>query len=88
MMLDFYITEEYIDEVLKILNNIKYEGYYVKMAVAWAIQVAFVKFPEKTMKFLENNNIDNWTYNKALQKIIESCRVDDKTKKIIKNMKR
>lgn len=88
MMLDFYVTEEYIDLVLQILNNIKHEGYYVKMAVAWTIQVCFVKFPIKTMKLLENNNLDNWTYNKALQKIIESYRIDDKTKMIIKKMKK
>lgn len=88
MLLDYYITDEYIDKVLKILNNIKHEGYYVKMAVAWAVQVAFVKYPEKTMKLLENNNIDKWTYNKALQKIIESYRVNDEMKKIIRNMKK
>lgn len=88
MMLDFYITEEYIDKVLEILNNTKHSGYYVKMAVAWTIQVEFVKFPEKTMKLLEKNKIDDWTYNKALQKIIESYRVDENTKTKIKNMKR
>lgn len=88
MMLDFYITEEYIDRVLEILNNIKNEDYYVRMAVAWAIQVAFIKFPKRTMKLLEDNQIDDWTYNKALQKIIESYRVDEKTKKLIKSMKR
>ena len=88
MMLDFYITEEYIDEVLVILNNIKNDQYYVKMAIAWTLQVAFVKFPEKTMKFLEENNIDVWTYNKALQKITESYRVDKETKEIIRKMKR
>lgn len=88
MMLDFYITDEYVDEVLQILNNIKNQAYYVKMAVAWTLQVAFVKFPKKTMKLLENNNLDDWTYNKALQKIIESYRVDNETKQIIRNMKR
>ena len=88
MLLDFYITEEYIDKALEILNNIKHEGYYVKMAVAWAIQVAFVKYPVQTMKLLKNNKIDDWTYNKALQKIIESYRVDEKMKKEIKTMKR
>ena len=36
----------------------------------------------------EKNNIDNWTYHKALQKIIESYRVDEKTKEKIKRMKR
>lgn len=88
MMLDFYITEEYIDQVLEILNNIKHDGYYVKMAVAWTLQVAFVKFPNKTMKLLKNNKIDDWTYNKALQKIVESYRVDEKTKNEIRKMKR
>jgi len=88
MMLDFYITDEYIEKVLKILNNIKHNGYYVKMAAAWTIQVAFVKFPNETMNLLKDNQIDDWTYNKALQKIIESYRVDEKTKEIIKNMKR
>ena len=58
------------------------------MAVAWTIQVAFVKFPKETMKLLKNNKIDEWTYNKALQKIIESYRVDEQTKEIIRNMKR
>jgi len=69
---DFYITEDYIDRVLEILNNIQNEAYYVKMAVAWTIQVAFVKFPEKTIKLLKRNKIDDWTYNKALQKIKQS----------------
>ena len=88
MLLDFYITEEYIDIVLKILNRVKHEGYYVKMAVAWAISIAFIKFPKKTMKLLKQNDLDNFTYNKALQKITESYRVDEKIKLIIKNMKR
>ena len=88
MLLDYYIKDQYIDRVLEILNSTKHEGYYVKMAIAWTIQVAFVKFPEKTMNFLKENDIDNWTYNKALQKIIESYRVDNETKKQIKIMKR
>ena len=88
MLLDYYITEEYIDKVLTILNSIRSGAYYVKMAVAWTLQVAFVKFPEKTMNLLKNNNIDDWTYNKALQKIVESYRVDKDTKEQIKKMKR
>ena len=88
MMLDYFICEKYIDRVLTILDNIKHEAYYVKMAVAWTISVAFVKFKDKTMKYLKKNNLDDWTYNKALQKICESLRVSENTKKIIKEMKR
>ncbi|MCR4662781.1 MAG: DNA alkylation repair protein [Endomicrobiaceae bacterium] len=88
MMLDFFIDEKYIDKVLTILDNIKHDAYYVKMAVAWTISVAFVKFQDKTMKYLKQNNLDDWTYNKSLQKICESLRVDKKTKEKIKKMKR
>lgn len=88
MMLDFYINENYIDKVLEKLNNINHDGYYVKMAVAWAISIAFIKEQEKTMYFLNNNKLDKFTYNKALQKIIESYRVDEHTKSKIHLMKR
>lgn len=88
MLLDFFIVDEYIDSVLERLNNVKHTGYYVKMAVAWAISICFIKYPEKTMQLLEENNLDNFTYNKALQKITESYRVDEKVKAKIRMMKR
>lgn len=88
MMLDFYIIDEYINEVINILDNIKHEGYYVKMAVAWAISIAYIKYPRLTMDYLQNNNLDNFTYNKALQKIIESYRVSKEEKEILKKMKK
>ena len=88
MMLNYFIDEKYIDKVLTVLDNIKHDGYYVKMAVAWTISVAFVKFQDKTFKYLKNNNLDDWTYNKGLQKICESLRVTKETKETIKAMKR
>lgn len=87
MMLNFYIVDDYIDEVLHILNNISHEGYYVKTAVAWAISFAYIHYPNKTLKFLENNNLDKFTYNKALQKIIESNRVSKSDKDLMRTMK-
>ncbi len=88
MLLSFYITDEYIEKVLQILNQIQHEGYYVKMAIAWAVSIAYIKFPKKTMDFLNKNNLDDFTYNKSLQKIIESNRVTIEDKNIVRNMKR
>jgi 3-methyladenine DNA glycosylase AlkD len=87
MLLNFYIDEEYIDNVLKLLDNVKHDGYYVKMAVAWAVSICYVKFPEPTMKYLKNNSLEAFTYNKSLQKITESLQVDKQAKIIIKSMK-
>ena len=88
MMLTHFIDGKHIDDVLYLLDSHRHDGYYYRMAVAWNISVCFVKFPERTMDYLKDNNLDDWTYNKALQKILESYRVSDEMKTIIKGMKR
>ncbi|KQL18182.1 DNA alkylation repair protein [Cytobacillus solani] len=88
MLLDFYIEIEYIDRVLILLNRAKHDGVYAKMAVAWAVSICYVKFPDTTMEYLRNNTLDDFTYNKAIQKISESNRVDQETKTLIRSMKR
>lgn len=86
-MMDYFIDDEHIDNLLSLVNEYKHDGYYYKMGVAWCISFCFVKYPEKTMAFLKNNDLDVWTFNKSLQKITESRRVDEKTKKKIKAMR-
>ncbi|MDQ0496327.1 MULTISPECIES: DNA alkylation repair protein [Paenibacillus] len=88
MLLNFYIEEPYINQVLELLDQTHREDYYVQMAVAWAISICFIKLPEITMNYLQNSTLDDFTFNKALQKITESYRVDQATKTIIRNMKR
>ena len=87
MMMAHYINEEYIERVLAWMNRIHHEGYYVKMAVAWALSVCYIKFPEKTMNLLKDNHLDDFTYNKTLQKIVESYRVGKEDKELIRSMK-
>ena len=89
MMLDYYITEEYVDQVLEKLDAISHEGYYVKMAVAWCMAEIGIKFNDKAMAYLKGeNHLDKFTFNKALQKMRESYRIDAKQKEILKQMKR
>lgn len=40
------------------------------------------------MNYLKQNTLDDFTYNKTLQKITESYRVDAETKTLIRQMKR
>ncbi|MED4462289.1 DNA alkylation repair protein [Metabacillus fastidiosus] len=88
MLLNFYIEMEYIGKVLNLLEGVKHEGFYAKMAVAWALSICYVKIPDLTMEYLKNNKLDDFTYNKALQKIVESNRVNKETKSLIRSMKR
>lgn len=88
MLLGYYVEDSYIKEIFKYCDSIKNDEYYVQMAIAWLISICFMKCEEETLTYLENNNLDNFTYNKALQKIIESTRVNKDKKNIIRSKKR
>lgn len=88
LLLSHFIAPEWIGRVLAVLADISQEGYYVKMAVAWAISVCFVKFREETLLLLENGVLDDFTQNKAIQKCCESFRVSDSDKALLRGMKR
>jgi len=88
MLMDYFIIDEYIDMVLDVIRDIKYDGYYVKMAAAWAICVCFVKYQEKTMELICSQSFDDKTFNMALQKIVESNRVDEQTKAQLRILKK
>lgn len=88
LLLDHLIDEPHIEGVLDRLEGVCHPGYYVKMAVAWALSVCFVKFPEKTMERLEGGCLGWETYQKTLQKIVESDRVSGEMKRVIRGMRR
>ena len=88
MLLNYYILPEYAPSAFAHFDRIVHEGYYVKMAVAWAISIYFIKLPELALSYLRDNQLDDFTYNKALQKITESYRVEQDTKEMIRGMKR
>ena len=58
------------------------------MASAWLISVCFIKFNERTAKFIEKTSTDSFTVNRAIQKICDSYRVDFTVKENIKKLKR
>lgn len=87
LLLDYFIEEEYMDEIFELCQDYKDE-YYVKMAIAWLISICYIKYKGRTLTFLKNNKLDDWTYNKTIQKIIESTRISKEDKTMLKGMKR
>ena len=88
MLLSYYIDTDFIDRVLKLIDEFKDERYYAKMAAAWALSICYITFPEKTFEYLKISKLDNWTFNKSIQKICESLRVDKSTRAMLKCLKR
>ena len=87
MYMDYFLTEEYIDKVLRMLFDMKQDDYYAMMGIAWALATAYAKFPEKTEKALDWK----WsqaTLNKAIQKMCESYRISEEDKVELRKRKK
>lgn len=78
----------YLDRVLSAADNVNTTAYYASMADAWFITEAFCCFPYHTYQFLKNNHLDDTTYNKSVQKIVESRIPSDEVKDLLRSMKR
>lgn len=88
MLRCYYLDDAHIDQVLKLLSSVSHDGYYAKMAVAWALCDCYIRFTKKTSIYLQPNQLDTFTYQKALQKLLESHCVDAKTKEKIRQLKK
>ena len=84
VLLSHYLNDEYIDKVIKVLDELNTDDYYSQMGIAWAVATIMGKYPDKCINYLKNCNLDSITYRKTLQKIRESYRVSDKIKKTLK----
>ena len=51
-MLCHFLTDDYIDRVLAVLNETHCDAYYYKMGAAWAAATAMAKYRDKTFAFL------------------------------------
>jgi len=84
LLLSHYITAEWVDAVLAAAANTVHEGYYVKMAAAWAISICYVKFPGKTFPVIENRIRDGEVKRKTIRKCCESRSVSKEEKGTLK----
>ena len=90
ILLDYFVIDTYVDKVIEVLNNISHEGYYVKMGVAWCLCEIGIKYYDKFISYMKSdeNKLDKFTYNKSIQKMIESYRVTNEQKNELRNLKK
>lgn len=74
MLMDHFMTEDYREKVLQTLQEVQPAGYYAAMAVGWALQAAFVKWPERVFPLLQDAALETVSRKLARKKILESLR--------------
>ena len=87
MLMVCFDDEDYLEKNFEMILKITHSGYYVKMAVAWAISVFFVTDSKLTKKYMESGCFDDDTLLKAIGKIRDSYRVSDDDKQYVFNLR-
>jgi len=84
MFMNYYLNDNYIDRVLKIVSCIKCDYYYINMAISWLLSVAIINYEDKVLNILKNKTLSRFIQNKTISKIQDSYRIDKSIKELVK----
>lgn len=88
ILLAHYVEKDSLKMIFELCQKIQHTGYYVSMGNAWLLSTCMAKSPNESIIFFQNNELDNKTHNRALQKCCKSFRVSQKHKELLKELKR
>ncbi len=87
MLMEHFLDEDFDIIYPETVSKIRSDEYYVNMMIAWYFATALAKQYESILPFIENNSLDIWTHNKAIQKATESYRISEDQKTYLKSLK-
>lgn len=87
MLMSFYLDEAFQSEYLDWVAAVHSEEYYVNMMIAWYFATALAKQYDAALPYIIDHRLDTWTHNKAIQKAIESYRITDEQKALLRAYK-
>ena len=86
-LMNYFLNEDFKEEHLQKVEQVKLDDYYVRMMIAWYLATGLAKNYDQFIKAIEEKRFDSFTHNKAIQKAIESYRVSDEHKAHLKTLK-
>ena len=86
-LMNYYLGDDFKEEHIEHVAQVKLDDYYVKMMIAWYLATGLAKNYDSFVKVIEEHRFDAFTHNKAIQKAVESYRVSEEHKAYLKTLK-
>ena len=86
MLMRLYLDDNFKDEYLNIVAQVKSEEYYVNMMIAWYMATALAKQWDSTIVYIEEKRLPEWVHKKTIRKAIESYRITDTQKEYLRTL--
>ena len=87
MLMRLYLDDGFKEEYLELAAGVRSEEYYVNMMIAWYMATALAKQWDSTIPYITGRKLDVWVHNKTIQKAVESFRISNEQKEILKSLR-
>lgn len=87
MLMRHYLGEHFSAEQLEWVAAIDREEYYVKMMQAWYFATALAKQWDATIPYMTRGRVGEWVRRKSIQKALESFRVSEERKMVLRELR-
>lgn len=87
-LMRYFLDDKFSDRHHAAVAAIRTDEYYIKMMQSWYFATALAKQYDATLPYIAESRLDKWTHNKAIQKAIESYRIAEEQKVILRKLKR
>ncbi len=88
VLLSRYAEEAYLPLIEDYIKRADSSKYYVYMAISWLTAEILVKHYDAGLKIIRSEILDSKTHNKAIQKAIESYRLSQEQKDVLRSLKK
>lgn len=85
MLMRHFLDADFRPEHLQRVASIHRDEYYIRMMQAWYFATALAKQWDATLPILDA--LEGWVRNRSIQKALESYRVSDEHKTILKGLR-
>ena len=87
MLMSYFLDEDFDEKYLQMVADVKSDEFYINMMQAWYFATALAKQYDKTVVYIEEHRLDDFTHKKTIQKSVESFRVSEEHKAYLKSFR-
>lgn len=87
MLMQHFLDGRFDARFLHRVAEIESDDYYIQMMQAWYFATALAKQYDAALPFITERRLSVWVHNKAIQKAIESLRITDEQKALLRTLK-
>lgn len=84
MLMQHFLNEEFEPWQMELVISVDSEEYYIRMMQAWYMATALAKQYDAAFEVIKAKKLPKQTHNKSIQKAVESYRITDERKEILK----